>query len=687
MRSNLVLISIFFNLYAIDAQIAPDNWFFHYDKNPELGRSQVNALYTTKDSTVWVFNGTGVYEIPDHETAPVKLSDLKIYKPFIDSDGGIYYFKENVIYYIHVNDIKNTPKQLHKSREFILHVPENERTGPKKNLPSKIIINCLVTDKERNTILVGTDKCGLFSIPKPPPDNARPWQNYLRHYYNADNRKDTNSILLSNTIITFHRDKSNAIWIGFDNGLMKIKKGNPDIILRNIAIFNISERTKAGQIWVTGKDIALRKNVVAVFHLINDRYSDEPVLPPQPLWQSADKDFINAVLFDNAGDWWIAERAIYRGKAYGKLDIVNQVPDSLQLSLPNRFSIFEDFTSTQPLCMSLGKKGLIWIGTGDRGVFYIKKAPGINVEMNKVVRCHGEKNGQITVSAVEGKPPFTLVWRSNKNGKGMIPNFTRHQFPPTLSADTFQFWLTDRIETDTGYLPYKRLSNPPPVTAKIVEKWGPYFEDDCDGKVIAEASGGRVNPDILQKERYSFRWSNNKDPEYTNAQLPLGKFSVTVSDTMRCEFVLTDSLLLPLHFSAEAWDCQVVVKDKFNMFQVLFDVNNTEIKPEYIPLMEDIASWMQTYPSIKIEIGGHMNSSCKTCYKKSEDRAESAKKVLVAKGIAPDRIKTKGYAYDKPEFRNPAYDFKNQRIEIMVTHCDPIEIRNNCPKHKRKRCK
>lgn len=75
---------------------------------------------------------------------------------------------------------------------------------------------------------------------------------------------------------------------------------------------------------------------------------------------------------------------------------------------------------------------------------------------------------------------------------------------------------------------------------------------------------------------------------------------------------------------------------------------------------------MKANPRMKIEIGGHTDSSGTGDHNKmlSEKRAQAVYMYLATHGINKNRIVTNGYGYSKPmsSFSNE----KNRRVEITI---------------------
>jgi len=99
-----------------------------------------------------------------------------------------------------------------------------------------------------------------------------------------------------------------------------------------------------------------------------------------------------------------------------------------------------------------------------------------------------------------------------------------------------------------------------------------------------------------------------------------------------------------------------------------FDTGKSSISSESQTLVEELYKMVNANPSLKIMVEGHTDNvgnqgSNQTL---SEQRAASVKQALVSKGIAPERISTKGFGQDKPISDNTTEEgkAKNRRVEI-----------------------
>jgi len=116
----------------------------------------------------------------------------------------------------------------------------------------------------------------------------------------------------------------------------------------------------------------------------------------------------------------------------------------------------------------------------------------------------------------------------------------------------------------------------------------------------------------------------------------------------------------------------VVTKNKIELKQtVYFAYNKTRIKPVSYPLLNEVAQALEDNPTIKVRIEGHTDSrgSDKYNLKLSDGRASSVRTYLIRKGVAEDRMVSKGYGETKPiaDNRTKAGRAQNRRVEFVIT--------------------
>ncbi len=104
---------------------------------------------------------------------------------------------------------------------------------------------------------------------------------------------------------------------------------------------------------------------------------------------------------------------------------------------------------------------------------------------------------------------------------------------------------------------------------------------------------------------------------------------------------------------------------------VFFDTDKYDLKPKSKVELDKLISFMQKNTTVKIELGGHTDSvgNAKANQVLSDNRAKAVYDYLVDKGIAKDRLTTKGYGDTKPIASNDTEEGRaeNRRTEFKIT--------------------
>jgi outer membrane protein OmpA-like peptidoglycan-associated protein/opacity protein-like surface antigen len=101
---------------------------------------------------------------------------------------------------------------------------------------------------------------------------------------------------------------------------------------------------------------------------------------------------------------------------------------------------------------------------------------------------------------------------------------------------------------------------------------------------------------------------------------------------------------------------------------VNFETNSATLTPDSVTVLETVAVSLKDWPEVRVEIGGHTDSSGADAYnlELSRRRAESVKAYLAAKGIDESRLKTRGYGETRPIAENRTREgrARNRRVEL-----------------------
>ncbi len=103
---------------------------------------------------------------------------------------------------------------------------------------------------------------------------------------------------------------------------------------------------------------------------------------------------------------------------------------------------------------------------------------------------------------------------------------------------------------------------------------------------------------------------------------------------------------------------------------VTFDFNKTNIKPQFYPALNSIATTLKQYDQTIVEINGHTDNigSLAANQKISDERAQSVGAYLAGQGVQPVRLEMRGYNYQYPIASNDTEQGRalNRRVEIRL---------------------
>ena len=113
-----------------------------------------------------------------------------------------------------------------------------------------------------------------------------------------------------------------------------------------------------------------------------------------------------------------------------------------------------------------------------------------------------------------------------------------------------------------------------------------------------------------------------------------------------------------------------VKKSQWVLVGVNFEFNKARLTPESYPILFYAVQNLNENPDTKVEIQGHTDNIGSEQYNMnlSEERAQTVRDYLVAKGIDPSRLTVKGYGESMPVADNSTPEGRslNRRIEFKV---------------------
>ncbi len=108
-----------------------------------------------------------------------------------------------------------------------------------------------------------------------------------------------------------------------------------------------------------------------------------------------------------------------------------------------------------------------------------------------------------------------------------------------------------------------------------------------------------------------------------------------------------------------------------NMSDVLFDTAKYALRPAAREKLAKVAGVISGHPGLKLEVEGHTDNVGSDEYNQtlSEKRGEAVRDYLMAQGIAPDSVTTRGFGESQPTASNEtsAGRQENRRVELVVS--------------------
>jgi len=106
------------------------------------------------------------------------------------------------------------------------------------------------------------------------------------------------------------------------------------------------------------------------------------------------------------------------------------------------------------------------------------------------------------------------------------------------------------------------------------------------------------------------------------------------------------------------------------LHNIFFEFNSSTLTPESYPELARVIKFMDSNPTIRVEIDGHTDNvgSAEYNLKLSEERAKSVARYLIKQGVDPSRIMYKGFGFSQPVATNETEEGRaqNRRVEFKI---------------------
>jgi outer membrane protein OmpA-like peptidoglycan-associated protein len=116
--------------------------------------------------------------------------------------------------------------------------------------------------------------------------------------------------------------------------------------------------------------------------------------------------------------------------------------------------------------------------------------------------------------------------------------------------------------------------------------------------------------------------------------------------------------------------CTAVLAKASRSGRIRFPSSDTEIRPWSRPALDKVIAALKRCPTLRIEVAGYTDVTGTRALneKLSKERAAAVVATLVTAGIQADRLKSTGYASQRPiaNNRTQAGRARNRRVELTV---------------------
>lgn len=122
--------------------------------------------------------------------------------------------------------------------------------------------------------------------------------------------------------------------------------------------------------------------------------------------------------------------------------------------------------------------------------------------------------------------------------------------------------------------------------------------------------------------------------------------------------------------SREAWKASIIEKP-VRLEGANFASGSSKLLPGADAKLDEVVNAATQFPDVQLDVSGHTDNvgNAAKNVKLSQERADAVKAYLVKKGVAAERIHTKGYGADNPIAGNDTAEgrAKNRRVEVKYS--------------------
>ena len=193
--------------------------------------------------------------------------------------------------------------------------------------------------------------------------------------------------------------------------------------------------------------------------------------------------------------------------------------------------------------------------------------------------------------------------------------------------------------------------------------------DNRDAKILMFGIGLEISSGLATKrERLAVVETLPPQPAAITPPPPSDRDGDTVIDTSdNCP----DVAGLVENFGCPPYEKVIVKREKLEVKEkIAFAWDSAKIEPASYPALDEVVRALQDNRGFKVQVDGHASSDGNDAHNQtlSEQRAKAVLDYLVAKGVAKDRLVSKGFSSSQPNQTNTtsAGRESNRRVEFIV---------------------
>ncbi|MDX1477048.1 MAG: OmpA family protein [Saprospiraceae bacterium] len=402
-----------------------------------------------------------------------------IFNIHVDEDNNKWIANATTVYFVPAKDIAE-PLEISPAEQSLLQLPGGDYDLRWNKQEIKAILgDALVTtaayNRKTKELWIGTDGYGLFKL--------RADDSGLRF---LEQMHIDNSKLRSDFINSIYITPDQRIWVGTQDGALVGEGGQWKVFQKFFNILRIAGNRQ--ETWAIGDGLVW---------IIDNKDNWQPYeINPREI-----EGTMHDIAVDQEGKIWIASNIMTSYKI---------ATDRYEHFGPGQY-----FTSQFVNYVSVDDDNTIWVGTDDKGVYIIEKESTITVTTNidKPVSCDSTAtDGQASVRAIGGTPPYTINWSHGASGD------TAAELAPGLYTIT----VTD---TEGGSKTASLEINDPRIVVTLQQEQAESDLNAGDGVASMHVEGGAPP--------YNALWSNGSTAAL-QSNLTEGLYTVTVTDQIGC---------------------------------------------------------------------------------------------------------------------------------------------------------